>query len=125
VNRGKNATRRSVSSRRARSCCRPEDDEWFDERSEQFEAAGRALLSTPAPFPCYFWTKWEALDRIISHDAFDTRYTDCRAVFAHGAIKADMLRFVDTTAKWHANATCGVAAGARAVRAGLARLTGF
>jgi hypothetical protein len=69
--------------------------------------------------------KWEALDRIAVHDAFDTPYADCRAVFAHGAIKADMLRFVDTTAKWHANVTCRLAASALAARAELARLTGF
>jgi hypothetical protein len=49
----------------------PEDDGAADARSNQYEAAEAALMTTPAPLPFFVFYKWELLDFLMGTDAED------------------------------------------------------
>jgi hypothetical protein len=73
-----------------------ESDEAIDARLERYNDAEMTFVIKPAPRPRGVWQKWEILERCVMEEVVNGERYDHRVFIIIAAIKADLLRFIES-----------------------------
>jgi Arc/MetJ-type ribon-helix-helix transcriptional regulator len=79
----------------------PDYDVAGNARLDAYDAAERAVMTTPALSPSDVFYKWEVLEFLVASAAVDGEHTDNRLIVAIASIKADVIRFGLNDPKWN------------------------